>query len=276
MATERAPRQGVVGVASRPARRNRASGARPRLASVRVLGSLQLFINGRAAELSPTSRRVLSYLALAGQPSSRSALAGSLWPGVPEDRALARLRTSLWRLQRAGLRLARHGADRLALAPEVEIDFERLRGIALDMLHGARGVTDEAIDALAAAPPVLPDSDDDWVLLERERFRLLRLHALETAAERLCSVGRYGLAIDLAVQLVSSDPLRETAQRLLMTCHLASGNRSEALGQLERYKRLLADELDLDPPDEIVALVQSQPVAVRGDPRPLVPVGGTS
>lgn len=267
-------------MASRPDGRGRASGAHSSVASIRVLGALQLNIGGRAIELSATSRRVLSYLALAGRPSSRSELAGSLWPEIAEERSLARLRTSLWRLERVGLRLTRLDGNRLALGADVLVDLCELRGVALAMLRGAGDLPDRAVDDLSAAPPVLLESDDDWVLLERERFRLLRMHALETAAERLCSAGRYGLAIDLAVQLISDDPLRETAHRLLIRCHLAAGNRNEALRQFERYRRLLAEDLDLDPPDDIKRLVSRQQrvgagsapttesgTAVRGGPR---------
>ncbi len=230
-----------------------------------MLGALQLFIGGRVIELSATSRRVLSYMALAGRPSSRSELAGSLWPDVEEQRALGRLRTSLWRLEREGLRLTRLGGDRLALGPGVVVDLLELRSTAIAMLRGATDLPERAVDDLSAAPPVVPESDDDWVLLERERFRLLRLHALETAAERLCSAGCYGLAIDLAVQLISDDPLRETAHRLLISCHIAAGNRNDALRQFERYRRLLAEDLDLDPPQDLMRLVSRHQRATAQD-----------
>jgi DNA-binding SARP family transcriptional activator len=56
-----------------------------------------------------------------------------------------------------------------------------------------------------------PDWYDDWLQMERERFRQLRLHALETLAERFVALGRHAQAIDAALAAVQVDPLRETA-----------------------------------------------------------------
>ena len=43
---------------------------------------------------------------------------------------------------------------------------------------------------------LLPDWYDDWLMIERERLRQLRVHALEQLAERAMREGRYGHAID--------------------------------------------------------------------------------
>ena len=47
----------------------------------------------------------------------------------------------------------------------------------------------EVIEALARKP--LPDWSDDWLVLERERWDQLRLHALETLARRLIAAEKY-------------------------------------------------------------------------------------
>ena len=55
---------------------------------------------------------------------------------------------------------------------------------------------------------LLPDWDDDWVRLEAEDWRQLRLHALEALAGRLAAAGRCGEAAGAAGAAVRADPLR--------------------------------------------------------------------
>src|SRR3712207_7767400 len=60
---------------------------------------------------------------------------------------------------------------------------------------------------------ILPDWYDDWLLMEREVHRQLRLHALESLAARLAQDARYGEAVDAALSAIAGEPLRESAHR---------------------------------------------------------------
>lgn len=102
---------------------------------------------------------------------------------------------------------------------------------------------------------ILPGWDEDWLQLERERHRQLRIHALEALSRRLTAAGRFGAAIDVAYRAIAAEPLRESAWCALIRAHLAEGNRSVASHQLGEYRRLLADELGLDPSEAIEALL---------------------
>src|SRR5262249_3418614 len=92
---------------------------------------------------------------------------------------------------------------------------------------------------------LLPDWYDDWVLLERERLRELRLHALEALALRLAALGRFAEAVEAGLAAVRSEPLRESAHRVLIRLHLAEGNRHRALCQYREYTRLMRLDLNL-------------------------------
>jgi DNA-binding SARP family transcriptional activator len=102
---------------------------------------------------------------------------------------------------------------------------------------------------------LLADWDDDWVVVERERLRQLRLHSLEFLSQRLASVGRYVDAIEVALAALRIEPLRESAHRALISVHLAEGNPSEALRQYRRFRELLRAELGLEPSPLIKELV---------------------
>jgi DNA-binding SARP family transcriptional activator len=64
---------------------------------LRLLGGFRLTVDGRTRRVSPSGQRLLALLALRG-PHPRSYAAGTLWGDVSESRALARLRTAVWRL----------------------------------------------------------------------------------------------------------------------------------------------------------------------------------
>jgi DNA-binding SARP family transcriptional activator len=104
---------------------------------------------------------------------------------------------------------------------------------------------------------LLPDWCDEWLLVERERFRNIRIHALETLCERLTAAGRYDLAVESGLAAAAAEPLRESAHRCLIKAHLAEGNRSEAIRQYRRLCELLRSELDVGPPEDLTLLMRS-------------------
>ena len=97
---------------------------------------------------------------------------------------------------------------------------------------------------------------DEWLLLERERLRQMRLHALEALAEQLVIAGDLPAAVHAALAAVAIDPLRESAHRALIRAHLAEGNRVEALRQLARLRHLLREELGVEPSSRAVDLLR--------------------
>ena len=119
--------------------------------------------------------------------------------------------------------------------------------------------TPDDLFELSEAGDLLPDWYDDWLTVERERFRQLRLHALESLAGDLADSGRFAAATDAALAAIASEPLRESAHRTLIKLHLAEGNAAEAVRQYRFYSGLLRGELGLDPSPTMQALVHALP-----------------
>ena len=103
---------------------------------------------------------------------------------------------------------------------------------------------------------LLPGWYDDWVIFERERIRQRLLHALEALSRRLVEVNRCAEAIDAAISAVSADPLRESANRVLIEAHLAEGNLIEARRTYERYRDSVGRELGVEPSEQIASLIR--------------------
>jgi DNA-binding SARP family transcriptional activator len=126
------------------------------------------------------------------------------------------------------------------------------------------GVMPSGVDAL----DLLPGWYDDWALVECERVRQRLLHALEALSRQLTQVGRCAEAVEAAMMAVGAEPLRESAQRLLIQAHLAEGNWVEGRRTFEAYRQLLHRELGAQPDSELAELVH-RPVEHQRQPAPM-------
>lgn len=204
---------------------------------LRLLGDFRLRHGETTISLTPRAEHLLAFLALRND-LRRTAVSGQLWPDLDEAQARACLRSTLWRLPRPDrLSLVATSGDRLYLSTFVEVDITRLRDRLDQWLSGD-------------APPVkigplswdlLPTWYDDWLVIDRERQRQIRLHALERMSAWYVSAGRFDRAIEAALQAIAGDPLRESGHRCLIRAHLAEGNVSEARREMHSYLALLAD-----------------------------------
>ena len=211
-----------------------------------------------ARSLPHGAQRLVAYVSLCRRPA-RTAIAGQLWPDVPEDKAHRSLRSALWRLQKVAPGLVRVSGGSLALAPGVRVDVRELT-------EWAQQVLDPRTDAAGTVRPdvglrgeLLPGWYDDWVLLEREQLRQLRMHALEALAEKLAAAGRFGEAVHTAYAAVVAEPLRESAHRTVVRVHLVEGNLAEAVRAYDAFRDLLAEELGVAPSAQMDRLICGLP-----------------
>jgi DNA-binding SARP family transcriptional activator len=227
--------------------------------SLSLLDAFELRCDGELVSLPPSAQRLLALLALHDRPLLRPYVAGTLWLDTPDERASANLRSSLWRLNRPGTRLVDATSIQLRLAADVRVDVRETALLAhrlLSLPSGERGSDAElAPDPRLLTGELLPDWYDDWVVLERERLRQLSLHALEALGARLLDAGRFGEALEAALDAVAMEPLRESSHRLLIRIHLAEGNAAEAIREFNRCGRLFRDQLGLEPSPQLAQLV---------------------
>lgn len=221
-----------------------------------LIGTFGLTSGGETILLPESSQRLVAFLAVNPRPVARAVVASSLWLESAEERSNANLRSALWRLRRPGHPIVETTDKQLRLAPGVVVDTHELASRARRLLDGVPHESDVALDDDLLHGELLPGWYEDWVLMERERLRQLRIHALESLTDRLRSAGRYGQAVEAGLAAVSAEPLRESAHRALIRVYLAEGNGVDALRQHDNYRDVLRDELDLEPSarmDELVA-----------------------
>jgi DNA-binding SARP family transcriptional activator len=193
-------------------------------------------------------------------------ISGVLWPDSSEQRAAASLRSTLWRLHRVPYRLVESIEGRLCIASSVTVDVAELCQRATSLIKGTVEPDVLDVERIARGGELLPDWYDDWLLVERERFRQLRLHALEILCLRLASSGMFALAVEAGLAAVAGEPLRESAHRCLIRAYIAERNIGEAMRQYERYRDLMRLELNLPPSSEMQMLIREEIEASRSQP----------
>lgn len=222
-----------------------------------LLDGFELRLDGRYVAVPAQVQRLLAFLAIRGRPQHRMALAGALWLDTAEDHALRNLRTTLWRTRKLTEGLLETVGACVAIEPGVDVDL----GAAVDQAEGVlrgedMGTATAVVDALGG--DLLPDWSEDWVLIERERVRQLRMHALEALCRQLTAARCFAHAVEAGLAAVAVEPLRESAHRVLIEAHLAEGNRCEAVRQFEGLRVLLDDGLGVAPSPVLALLLEER------------------
>jgi predicted ATPase/DNA-binding SARP family transcriptional activator len=234
----------------------------------RVLGPVEVDDGGQATAPSRAKERCLLavLLADANRVVSADRVAEALWPGQnrPEDAVrsvqtyVSRLRSSLGP---AGGRLLTSPPGYLLRVDPDELDarrFEHLleeaRSRRLDQEpEAALGLLDQAL-SLWRGPPYGELRDEEFALGDAVRLEELRLVAVEERVDARLATGRHEEAVAELEALCAEHPLRERLRSQLMVALYRSGRQAEALRTFEAYRRLLAEELGLDPSPELRAL----------------------
>lgn len=95
--------------------------------------------------------------------------------------------------------------------------------------------------------PALANVTEHLAAAEAPRLEEARIAALERLFEAEIAVGRHGLVVPELVQLVQRHPLRERLRAQLMTALYRCERQAEALAVYDEGRRVLADELGIDP-----------------------------
>ena len=211
---------------------------------------------------------------------SREFLLGLLWPDLPAPAAQNNLRVT-WAYLRKALGVSDSGAQPALTGSRLALRFNPLSDHELDVArfntlietcrqHPHLDPQDcaECAARLAQALELvrgdfleefsLGDCDqfDDWLLIQREHYRLQVTSALEQLAAYHERAGQLAEAESAIRRLLEYDPLSESAYRQLMRVLAGADQRSAALDAYETCRRVLATELGLAPAVETVRLAE--------------------
>ncbi|MEU6096692.1 BTAD domain-containing putative transcriptional regulator [Streptomyces sp. NPDC047079] len=206
---------------------------------------------------SPQQRALLAALLLReGRTATASELIDALWGDEPPPRALAAVRTYASRLRKVlspgvlvsesggyALRLPDARSLDLAAAQELAAEAEKAKNSG-DLCH-ARHVLNEALALWDGEP--LANIPGPYAETQRTRLEEWRLQLLEWRLDMDLEQGCHAEVISELTALTAAHPLRERLRELLMLALYRSGRQAEALAVYADTRRLLADELGVDP-----------------------------
>jgi DNA-binding SARP family transcriptional activator/tetratricopeptide (TPR) repeat protein len=244
----------------------RSSGTLDAVLHVRLLGTLEVELNGIEVE-SPASQRpwaVFAYVALAGHAVPRAELAARFWPDVLDQSARASLRSALWTLRR-----------RLGEALVVEGERVGLRdhdSLWIDVLEFERLAADDPARALELCRgELLEGIADDWAMSARDRHRERVVDLLEALAAERELGGEIRDAIEFTRRQVERDPFDEQAARRLIKRLDSAGDRAAALRVYGALAERLRRELGVAPSAATRELAEQLRAAVAPPPRATAP-----
>lgn len=234
--------------------------------SVRIEGPAGVLVDG---DLPGNQGRVaLVAMAVERRALSRDELADIIWNEDPPaqwpgalNALISKLRgllTSIGLDGKAAI-VADGGAHRLVLS-DAWIDLEE----GYRLLDCAEGAVrhDDLVGAVAPATaasgilrrPILPGLDSVWIDGANRRRADALYRAFVTLARAWLGRGDAQLAATIAESAIDVDPYREVAHRLLVEAELQRGDHAAAQRHLDRCRRLLRDELGVEPSTETLAL----------------------
>ncbi len=251
-----------------------------------LLGSCKFLFEGNIIRLETAkTSALLAYLALQTRPQPRQKLIGLFWGDQPEVNANRNLRHALWNIRQ---KLNLPDQPPILLSDSQGITFNATGDAWLDVREFEQCLKSASDIPVAALPDdrytllrqaidlywgdlldsiYLDDAPEfeQWMLMERERLRAQALETLQRLVEYYVGWGEYVTGLDYARRLLEMEPWLEEAHRQKMRLLALSGQYSAAVAQYETCRRVLAEELNIEPSHETQALYKSICASMEGN-----------
>ena len=226
---------------------------------VRVLGPVEVLVNGRPLALdSPKQRSLLAFLAIhVREVQSVDRIIDALWGEEPPQGGTKTLRYHVSKLREA---LGEAGDAVVTRSPGymLELPREAIDSLAFEMLltQAQARLPDDPVRASQLFDEALglwrgsAFSDfqyEEFVQAEARRLEELRMGALEDRGRAALAAGRHRDLVGDFGALVSENPLRERMRAVLMVALYRAGRRADALHEYDEFRTQLLEQLGLDP-----------------------------
>ncbi|WP_157440707.1 BTAD domain-containing putative transcriptional regulator [Actinokineospora inagensis] len=237
----------------------RPDSAVPEPVRIRVLGPMRAWRGDTELPLGPARQRaVLGVLAArAGLVVPRSDLVDGVWGDSPPASARGSLHTYVSGLRRA-LGTARDLLESTSAGYRLRLDPAAVDATAFDLARttaahqgddgdwrGARQRIDDALTLWHGDPYTgVPGPSAE---LERNRLTESRARAQELRVRAVMELGAHTEAVAELSDLVRRDPRHESLREHLMLALYRSGRRADALATYDDTRRVLANELGIEP-----------------------------
>ncbi|ETK37876.1 hypothetical protein MPTA5024_01865 [Microbispora sp. ATCC PTA-5024] len=239
---------------------------------VRLLGPVDVTVGGAPYPFTGLRRKsVLAVLALQpGEVVGTERLIDAVWGDDPPATAANTLQRHI-----SFLRQALRGRHTIVARPPgylLDLPVEAVdAGQAGRLLHpgghdgdlAGRAARLRAALRLWRGPSLFDVTEVAWLRNQAQRLDEIRLDAVERLAEARLALGEHVALVAELEELIERSPFREHVYRLLMLALYRSGRQAAALAVYHRLRRLLGDELGIEPSSELRDL---EAAILRQDP----------
>jgi class 3 adenylate cyclase/DNA-binding SARP family transcriptional activator len=223
----------------------------------RILGPLEVREGEREVRLRGGKQRALLALLLvnANRTLAIDRIVDELWGEDVPDSAQKMVQIYVSKLRKAlpGMLHTRPPGYALQLEPDA-LDLDRVERLAAEARSSLdAGRAEQASAGYRAAlelwrgPALAEFTSEPFAQAEGARLEELRMHVLEERLEAELLLGRHGDLVGELEALVARQPLRERLRRQQMLALYRSGRQAEALAAYQEARRVLADELGIEP-----------------------------
>jgi len=253
----------------------------PHAVQVCLLGGFRVLVHGERVEVRAGAKMeaLLACLGLASaQGLGHDVLLRRIWPDSELTLARHALNSLVHRLGTlladalSGARpiVQMAGQYRLNWEAGISVDVAEFRNlVSRGDAHDRSGQSFAASRLYAQAANLycgdLAGGEGPVLSLERDRLRAMHLALLMRLADLSFARRELSACLAYATELLTFDPCREDAHRLIMRCHVRRGERSQALRHYRTVTRILQSEFDVAPEpatDALFEQIRMQPAAI--------------
>ncbi|HXF60438.1 MAG TPA: tetratricopeptide repeat protein [Caldilineaceae bacterium] len=224
---------------------------------VRALGRTEVSVNGRPIALSDwktrVSRDLLFCLLAHPEGLTKEQIGMHFWPDCSSDQLKTRFKNAIYRMRNAldqEVIVYRDGIYQFDPSLDYEYDVE----LFLHHVQAGNAATDPAAQIEAYTLGLgyyggtyMPDTEAEWVYLERERLRRTYLDTALCLAQLTFQAGASDTALEWCQRALVEDPCLEDAHRLAMRIYAAVGNRVGVARQYLLCRKALQEEIAAPP-----------------------------
>ncbi len=232
---------------------------------VRTLGAEHVLLDGKLANIGWfKAREVLYFLLAHREGATPEALREAIWPDLSPSRSRDALKSAIYQLRTALPRelIELHGRQRYQINRNVvQLNYD------VERFHDQLDHVSDGIEAYYTAfdlyhGPYLHQSENAWSSALRAYLEQRYLQALQSVAKACTQQSFYTDALNLYQRILTLTPLDEVAHAGIMRCQVALGNRAAAIEQYHNLRRILDEELGINPePDSEAEQIYRQILA---------------
>jgi predicted ATPase/DNA-binding SARP family transcriptional activator len=245
------------------------AGAPARL-RVLALGPLQVMVGDKVIEPSvwgsARPRELLVYLLAHPDGRTKEQVGLAFWPEASTAQLRNNFHVTLHRLRKAlgGTNWVTLSGDRYVIDPALVAEFDaaelerEVTAARRALKRQQQGAASQLEQALARYRGDFLDGEpvSDWHVEHRDRLQRLYLDSLMQLGDEWSREQRHAKAVEAYRRILARDELHEEAVRGLMRALADAGERTQALRVYQRFAERLRAELDGEPDEETLTLLQ--------------------